>query len=233
MSWTASSRTFASLLLIGTLPACVTSRGAPEFSRVLKDFRHWQVEAERPVARTFLRHGVLDIDSAGGITLWLTHEMHGPVEIEFEATALDARGPNDNVSDLNVFWMATNVDGSAPYLRRRSGKFAEYNDMLAYYVGLGGNRNTTTRFRRYIGDPQVRPLLPQHDLSAPEALLVPNRRQKITLIADGEHIEYRRDGKRLFAYEDAAPYTRGWFGLRTTDSHLRIENLRVRNGRAD
>jgi hypothetical protein len=26
--------------------------------------------------------------------------------------------------------------------------------------------------------------------------------------------------------QDAAPYTRGWFGLRTTRSHLRVRNVR-------
>ena len=70
-------------------------------------------------------------------------------------------GPNDQVSDLNVFWMANNVDGQQPvFAHVRSGKFADYNDLLTYYVGLGGNRNTTTRIRRYIGDPVLRPLLP-------------------------------------------------------------------------
>jgi hypothetical protein len=228
MSSTASSRTFVSFLAVAALTACAAHRGVPEFSRVLKDFRHWHVEEEEPLARTFLRDGVLDIDSSAGITLWITRKLQGPVEIEFEATAVDAGGPNDTVSDLNVFWMARNPDGTAPFVRRRSGKFAEYNDLLTYYVGLGGNRNTTTRFRRYIGDPEVRPLLREHDLSAPDTLLVPNRKQKITLIARGKHIEYRRDGKALFVYEDAAPYTEGWFGLRTTFSHLRIENFRVR-----
>ena len=45
------------------------------------------------------------------------------------------------------------------FAQARSGAFADYNDLLTYYVGLGGNRNTTTRFRRYIGDPVLRPLL--------------------------------------------------------------------------
>jgi hypothetical protein len=76
--------------------------------------------------------------------------------------------------------------------------------------------------------PGNRPLLPGHDLAGPSVLLVPNRRQTITLIADGRHIEYRRDGRPLFVFEDDAPYTHGWFALRTTFSHLRIENLRVR-----
>jgi hypothetical protein len=94
-------------------------------------------------------------------------------------------------------------------------------------VGLGGNRNTTTRFRRYIGDPVQRPLLPEHDLQSPEVLLVPNKKQTITLIADRNTIEYKRDGETLFRLTDAHAYTRGWFALRTTQSHLRVERLRI------
>ena len=58
-------------------------------------------------------------------------------------------------------------------------------------------------------------------------MLVPNRKQTITLIADGPHIEYRRDDETLFRLEDPAPYTQGWFALRTTYSHLRIRALRI------
>jgi hypothetical protein len=54
-----------------------------------------------------------------------------------------------------------------------------------------------------------------------------NRRQTITLIAHGGNIEFRRDGQPLLRMLDPAPYTSGWFGLRTTWSHLRIERLRV------
>ena len=140
---------------------------------------------------------------------------------------MSAGGPDDQVSDLNVFWMATNADGSAPASRNREGQFTAYDDLRTYYVGLGGNRNTTTRFRRYIGDPDVRPLLPEHDLSRQDALLVANRPQRITLLADGSHIEYRRNDVTLFDFEDAAPYTFGWFGLRTTYSHLHIQSLRI------
>ena len=229
MSSTASWRIFASGLLIVALPACTTrSVGDVDVSRAFKDCRHWTVEQEHTDARVSCRHGAMDIDSPAGITVWLNQELTGPVEIEFQATAISAGGRNDRVSDLNVFWMANNVDGETPiYRKRRSGRFADYNDLLTYYVGLGGNRNTTTRFRRYIGDPAIRPLLPEHDLSAPATLLVANRPQTITLIADGKHIEYRRDGRPLFVYEDEAPYTHGWFALRTTSSHLRIAKLRI------
>jgi hypothetical protein len=243
MNSTASSRTFnrrrlPGALLLGLLAGCATppANDGLLFSDDFTDAGNWVLEHEKPAARgmplAVARDGVMDIDTPAGLTLWFKHELTGPVEIEFEATAIQAGGPNDEVSDLNVFWMANNADGGKPvYLHIRNGRFAEYNDLLTYYVGLGGNRNTTSRFRRYIGDPEIRPLLPEHDLSAPETLLVPNRKQTITLIADGKHIEFRRDGRRLFGFEDPAPYTSGWFALRTTYSHLRIEKLRIRRPR--
>ena len=94
-------------------------------------------------------------------------------------------------------------------------------------MGLGGNRNTTTRFRRYIGDPVLRPLLPGLRPAGAPYMLVPNKQQSIRLVADGKIIEYWRDGTRIFHIEDPAPYEKGWFGFRTTYSHLRIERLRV------
>jgi hypothetical protein len=227
-----TSSSFVGLLIL--LAGCVSGPASlPDDSRVLEDLRHWHLESEHVDTHVSLRDGVLDIDTPAGVTVWLAHPIEGPVEIEFQATAVAAGGPNDHVSDLNVFWMAANAgdDAQPPYAKRRSGRFAEYDDLLTYYVGLGGNRNTTSRFRRYIGEPGNRPLLPAHDLSSPEALLTPNRKQTITLIADGAHIEYRRDGKPLFIYEDPTPYTRGWFALRSTASHLRVENLAIRRPR--
>jgi hypothetical protein len=90
-----------------------------------------------------------------------------------------------------------------------------------------GNANTTTRFRRYIGSATTRPLLPEHDLSAPEFLLTPNARQKIQLVACGPLIQYYRDGRKIFEYHDPAPYTQGWFAFRTTQNHLILENFSI------
>jgi len=205
----------------------------PRFGALLysDDFRtgldRWRIETQQPGAIT-ARNGVLDIDVPAGATLWFEPELGSPVAIVFEATAVSAGGRNDRVSDLNCFWMARNRDGATPvYAHKRSGEFAEYNDLRTYYVGLGGNSNTTTRFRRYIGDRELRPLLPEHDLSSPEVLLRPNQKQTIWLVADNRRIEYWRDGRRLIAFNDDQPYEHGWFALRTTQSHLRIERLRI------
>jgi hypothetical protein len=232
MSSTAFSRTFASALL--ALTGCATVPPGDVLHQ--DDFRNglslWHIEAEKP-GRISAADGVLDIDVPAGVTLWFKPRLEGPVVIEFDATAVAEGGPNDHVSDLNVFWMANNSDGTEPvFTHPRSGAFAEYNDLLTYYVGLGGNRNTTTRFRRYIGDLTTRPLLPEHDLRAPAAMLVPNRRQRITLVTNGGTLEYRRDDERLFRFEDPAPYVKGWFALRTTTSHLRIERLRISRPRS-
>ncbi len=186
----------------------------------------WVIELEQGGSVT-AEQGTLDIDVPAGATLWFKQELNSPTAITFEATAVDAGGPNDRVSDINTFWMARNRDGTAPFTKQRTGAFAEYNDLLTYYVGLGGNWNTTTRFRRYIGHPELRPLLPEHDLSSPDALITANQKQTIVLVANDNHIEYWRDGVRLLQYDDPSAYTRGWFAIRTTRSHLRIERLRI------
>src|SRR5690242_4745554 len=122
------------------------------------DFRHglakWRIEAEAP-AKVSARGGVLDVESPKGISLWFRRLLTGPVTISFDVQPVAAGGPNDAVSDVNAFWMAHEV--GKPGLRQRSGAFGDYDTLETYYVGIGGNRNTTTRFRRYIGRKDDRP----------------------------------------------------------------------------
>ena len=189
----------------------------------------WVVEAERP-GRIVATGGLLDIDVPAGVTVWFRPLLKGPVTIDYTALAVSGGGPNDAVSDLNCFWMATDprAPGGDVLARRRSGAFAEYDELRTYYAGIGGNRNTTTRFRRYVGERDNRPLLPEHDLSATEHMLEPNRWTHIRLIAAGRRIALLRDGATVFALDDPEPYTEGHFAFRTTKSHLRIANFQVR-----
>ncbi|MGP7795463.1 DUF6250 domain-containing protein [Sphingomonas sp. CLY1604] len=214
-----NSRTM--LLAMATAPMLVGAVPAPT------SLRDWVVEAESPDTRVTVRAGVIDVDSPKGVTLWSRRPVTAPVTIAFEAMAVQAGGANDRVSDLNAFWMASDADGGSVLAHRRSGAFAAYDDLKTYYVGIGGNRNSTTRFRRYVGQPGNRPLLPEHDLSAPDTLLRPNVWTRIRLIVDGRHVAVERDGRRLFTLADDHPYTRGHWGLRTTWSHLRIRRISV------
>ncbi len=187
----------------------------------------WQSELEKG-GRIELRDGELEIDVPGGCSLWFRQRFEGPILIRYEATTIKAGGTNDRVSDLNCFWMADDIRSPGElFATPRSGQFSDYDQLRCYYVGLGGNSNGTTRFRRYIGERGNRPLLPEHDLTAPEDLLVPNVSQTVELVAAGSTIGYYRDGRRLFAYEDPEPYTAGWFAFRTVTSHFTLRHFRV------
>lgn len=193
-----------------------------DFSR---DAGHWIAELENG-GTVAVRDGCLDINVPAGCTVWLRAPLEGPVMIQYDATVIQAGGANDRVSDLNCFWMAR--DARSPddlFKSARTGKFADYDQLRCYYVGFGGNGNTTTRFRRYIGEKDNRPLLPEHDLKSP--LITPNVSQKIELIASGNLIQFIRDGQKLFELNDPHPYTSGWFGFRTVANHLQIRNFKV------
>lgn len=187
----------------------------------------WRVELERGGTFTPTAAG-FELDVPAGATVWLDRPLSGPTRIDYAATVIANGGPNDRLSDLNCFWMAT--DARSPddlFATKRSGAFAEYDQLRCYYVGYGGNANTTTRFRRYVGEKSHRPLDPAHDLRDKPHLLTPNHPYHVTLIADGSKIQYWRDGELVFDVRDDAPYTRGYFALRTVASHIRLMDLRI------
>lgn len=200
-----------------------------------KDLSHWVVE-QTPGGKTKLIDGKLDIDDAagptdkGGCTVWFKEKLSGRVLIEYDATMIEQGGPNDRISDLNCFWMA--IDPKHPEdlfveSKERGGAFKKYDGLRLYYVGYGANENATTRFRRYPGD-GTRPLDKEKgDLRDAKFMNVGNKTAKIQLIADGERIQFLRDGEIVFDMTDKAPFREGWFGLRTTRSHMKIDNFRV------
>jgi hypothetical protein len=198
--------------------------------RVFQDSFHgglaqWVAELEKP-GKVEAHGGLLTIDVPAGCTLWFREELSGPVMIEYRARMVSRRGANDRVSDLNAFWMATDARPGDFFGVKRSGKFSDYNQLRAYYVGQGGNGNTTTRFRRYIGDAEGRPILPENDRRGADTLR-PNVWQTVALVAMEGRIQYYRDGKLIFDYKDDAPYTRGWYGFRTTQSHVELRDFTV------
>lgn len=196
------------------------------------DFRHglkqWRIEAAGD-ARVSAKDGIFDIDTARGITIWFLPVLTGPVAIDYDVRAVSAGGPHDEVSDVNAFWMASDpgAPGGSVLARRRSGVFEDYDSLKTYYASIGGNRNSSTRMRRYIGKAGDRPLLPEHDRTGKADMLVPNRWLHVRLIADGGRIAVERDGQPLFVMNDPDPYRRGHFGLRSTQSHIQVRNFRV------
>lgn len=123
--------------------------------------------------------------------------------------AIDPEHPDDTYADTS-----------------RRGRFPNYHPLRLYYVGYGGNDNSTTRFRRYPGGGE-RPVLPEHDLSDPEFMHQWNATMKTQLIADGKKIQYWRNGELIYHFVDEDPYLEGWFAFRTVRSHLRLDYFKV------
>jgi len=200
-----------------------------------KDFnRHWEIESESPDYKLSFRGDTAEIIAPQGLTLWRKEKMSGNVSIEYDACVMDEGKTGDRLSDLNCFWMASDPKFPNDILKRkkdRNGVFNNHYALQMYYVSYGGNSNTTTRFRRYDGNEQgitdviARPAV-LREYTDSEHLLKPNRWYSIRITNEGNRINYFIDGRRLVDFRDAEPLTSGWFGFRTTHSHIRITNFK-------
>lgn len=189
---------------------------------------NWNPE-QMPGGKVSIKNEKLEIEDAKGCSVWLKHKQNGPIMIEYDAFVIKADGPHDRVSDLNCFWMANDPENPDDFFKnaaRRGGKFSNYDYLALYYVGTGGHYNSKTRFRRYAGTSD-RPLLPEFDYSDKKYLITPNVVTKIKIVAYNGIIQYYRDGELYYDYFDENPYTSGYFGFRTVDNHMTIDNFRI------
>lgn len=185
----------------------------------------WSVE-QVSGGRVFTADGCLVIEDAAGCTVWFREKLRAPVTIRYRATV----SSRSRVSDLNCFWMASDPAHPAALVENaagRTGKFEDYDRLATYYVGCGGNENTTTRFRRYDGT-GAKPLRPEHDLRERRFLLEGDRTYtvEISVSADGR-VRWARNGEVLFDFTDPQPLREGWFGFRTVHSRIEIADFQV------
>lgn len=198
-------------------------------------FNHyWKVESESPDYRMTFRGDTVDIIAPKGLTMWRKEKMSGTVTIEYDACVVDKGQSGDRLSDLNCFWMASDPKYPDNLWKRgkwRNGVFLKYYSLQLYYMGYGGNHNSTTRFRRYDGDEAgiadagKRPAILQEYTDKPH-LLEANHWYHVKLTNAGGRIRYYIDGKLLVDFNDPDPLTSGWFGFRTTLSHTQVTNFR-------
>ncbi len=194
--------------------------------------KYWRVESESPDYKVSFSGDTAEIIAPKGLTLWRNEKMSGNVTIEYDACVLDQK-EGDRLSDLNCFWMASDPkfpDNIRKREKWRNGVFLNCYSLQLYYLGYGGNSNSTTRFRRYDGnengvtDVNQRPKILK-EYTDPENLLKPNHWYHVKIMNRGNHIEYFIDGKRLVDFRDPEPLTSGWFGFRTTASRTKLTNF--------
>ena len=193
----------------------------------------WQVESESPDYKVTFLGDTCEISAPLGLTLWRKEKMEGDIAIEYDACVMDEGRPGDRLSDLNCFWMASDPKEKDIWTRMkwRTGNFSKTYSLQLYYVGYGGNHNSTTRFRRYDGDEagirdkNSRPAILKEYTDKPH-LLTANKWYHIKLQNTGGRVRYYIDGELLVDYRDPNPLTEGWFGFRTTESRVRIANFK-------
>lgn len=189
---------------------------------------NWKVE-QMIGGEVVLINEKLEITDLAGCTIWFTKELEGSIMIEYDTFIIKNGGPNDRVSDMNCFWMAKDMQHPEKLFEnsdQRGGKFSNYDSLRLYYMGIGGHDNSKTRFRRYVGNGE-RPLLPEYDFTNPDFLLTPNQVYHIKIIAHNNIIQYYRDDVLMVDFYDSNPYTSGYFGFRTVNNHMTIDNFKV------
>ena len=184
---------------------------------------NWVVETPASsYSKVETKNGKLVIDVDHGATIWFNKKLSGNILIEYNRKVIMDDGHNDRLSDLNQFWMAT--DPRQENVFTRSGKFSEYDSLRLYYAGFGGNSNTTTRFRKYLGNGE-RKLF--SDLQDEEHLLQPNKTYFIQILVYNGTTKVFVDGEQYFSFKDNEPLTEGFFGFRTVKSHQEINDFKV------
>jgi hypothetical protein len=190
------------------------------------DPQAWAVEAEAGDAATAVQSQAgkpaLVLDASRGLTVWLRRQLIGHYEISFTRTVLAEGKPHERLSDLNFFWEAQLGGEQGPFTR--SGKLEEYDRVPMFYAGIGGNTNSTSRFRYYDGNGE-RKLLQEY--LAPEYLLKSNHPYRIRIVVDGKGTRLYVDDREFFAAPGPL-VGGGYFGFRTTQSRQKIENFTVR-----
>jgi hypothetical protein len=182
----------------------------------------WIVEnAEKGSGSCSVVDGRLQLNTTGGITVWYKNKLAGNVLIEYDRTVVIKGGTNDRMSDLNQFWMATDPRKK---LFSRKGDFREYDSLQLYYVGMGGNDNSTTRMRRYDGKGNLQIVGEYKDSLH---LLRPNKTYHIAIFVKDGVSKFLVDGEEYFSFKDARPFTEGWFAIRSTKSRQWIDNVKI------
>ena len=217
-----------SILIFGLICSCVSQNTQ---TRILfkEDFegelntQKWVSEIEpMPNSSVFTKENKLILDTKGGVTVWYNQKLTGNYEISFKRKVIVLDGKNDRLSDLNVFWLAESPNNAN--LFTRTGKFEDYDSLNMYYVGMGGNTNTTTRFRKYEANAQRKLLAEKNEV---KYLLKPNHEYQIKIVVKDNTTSFWVDGEMIFQATDEHFPNQSYFGFRSTFSHQEIGNFRV------
>ncbi|WP_455586174.1 DUF6250 domain-containing protein [Bacteroides sp.] len=223
-------RYFALFTFVWLISACFSS--SRNNTPVLEK---WVAEDESAAMQLSLISDTLDIVAPAGLTLWYNEFLTGNYEINYRIAMLMQSGEYDRLSDLNCFWAASDPlypDNIFARSAWRNGVFKNYNTLNLFYVGYGGNDNTTTRFRRYyaeyygVDEDRVKPLIAEY--TDRSHLLMPDKWYHIVIRVERGVTTYSVDGEELFRASLHPGEGDGYFGLRLLQNHVRMTGFQVK-----
>ena len=225
-------RKYLTIILLMTI--CLTVQAQSGLNK--RQFaKFWQVESESPEYKVSFKGDTCEILSPKGLTLWRKEKIQQGMTVEYDACVADEGKTGDRLSDMNAFWLASDPHAKDIWTRAawRSGIFTRCYTLQMYYLGYGGNYNSTTRFRRYNGDEAgvddatKRPAILK-EYTDKDHLLKANHwyHVKIESTITGR-TRFYIDGECIVDYLDPQPLENGWFGFRTTLSRTRITNFKT------
>jgi hypothetical protein len=183
----------------------------------------WIVEMEQqPDSNVYTKNNTLILNTKGGVTVWLKKPLSGNYLISYKRRFTLANGANDRLSDLNQFWIAK--DPKQQNLFTRTGALAEYDTLDLWYMGMGGNYNSTTRFRHYDGKGN-RVLLKEY--LDKQWLLISNHEYHVVTEVNNGFTRVWIDGKLFFEHKLKQKSSQGYFGFRSTFSHQSISDFKI------
>lgn len=226
-------------LLAALLVACNSSSrkqiGGDNPTDVLSD---WVIEDESGHLLAEADNNILEIISPEGLTLWYKQRLTGEYRISYRICMVAEGNRFDRLSDMNCFWGASDPEHPDNFFARsdwRNGEFHKYNSLNLFYVGFGGNDNTTTRFRQYHGtyygidDSKVKPLLQEY--TDERHLLKPDKWYRVDITVGNHETAYSIDGETLFRLPVQQGTCDGYFGLRLLTNHILLTDFNVEKRR--
>lgn len=218
--------------LLTTLLSYMLSATAAQASCRLSD---WASEDSSGKLQITSISDTMDIISPDGLSLWYKKRLTGNYEISYRVKVIKGDGTYDRLSDLNCFWGADDPEYPDDFFARsnwRKGVFQNYNTLNLYYVGYGGNENSTTRFRAYHGeyymvdDTKNKPVIKEY--TDESHLLKPDMWYAIRIRVANDMTTFNINGEELFRLSIKDEEGDGYFALRLWKNHVCFTDFQVK-----
>ena len=153
----------------------------------------------------------------------LKQRFEGPIAVDCIATPSPTEEFSAGVTDAIFIWMLDKPDGDlVEYMEGLpDGSLSHYMPLPFYWVDFGGTNNKTTRMRKNPDRQMVR------QFSDRARLLDRGKSYQVTLVQNGNVIEFWVDEERWIQIYDPTPLSSGHVGFRAYVAGLTIGELKI------